>query len=246
MFHPFFARAMISKTPAYPWVLFDADGTLFDYDRAESAALEKVFRLHSLPFSESCVPAYRIVNQALWRQLENGRITAELLKVRRFEQLLEKLGLSHSAEEISREYLECLAESSELVEGALELLRALKGKCTITIVTNGLTVVQKGRIAKSPIRGLVEEVVISEEIGHAKPAPGFFDVVFGRLGRPPKDQVIMVGDNWSSDVIGAINYGIDACWFNPRRQPRPDTAPVKYEIGSLRELAPIILGLATQ
>jgi 2-haloacid dehalogenase len=46
----------------------------------------------------------------------------------------------------------------------------------------------------------------------------------------------MIGDGWASDIQGAAQYGIDACWYNPGKKPRPTTLEITREIASLREL----------
>jgi FMN phosphatase YigB (HAD superfamily) len=51
-------------------LLFDADGTLFDYDRAENAALGQVFRKIGVSFDPGYLAAYRRINQALWQAVE--------------------------------------------------------------------------------------------------------------------------------------------------------------------------------
>ena len=30
-----------------------------------------------------------------------------------------------------------------------------------------------------------------------------------------KDKVLMIGDSYSADIAGAVNFGIDAVWYNP-------------------------------
>jgi FMN phosphatase YigB (HAD superfamily) len=46
----------------------------------------------------------------------------------------------------------------------------------------------------------------------------------------------MIGDGWASDIVGAYQYGLDACWYNPKRQPRPTGCGIVREIVSLQEL----------
>ena len=222
--------------PPYRWLLFDADGTLFDYDRAERAALEQALAQVDIPFDPGYLATYRRINQALWQGVERGEITPGVVKVRRFEQLLEAIQVGASATMLSAGYLECLANCSELVEDAEAVLRALHQKYRIAILTNGLTVVQRGRLSRSVIRHHVSDIIISEEIGAAKPAKEFFDTAFVRLGQPSKREVLMIGDGWASDIQGAIQYGIDACWYNPGRKPRPANNELTREIASLREL----------
>jgi 2-haloacid dehalogenase len=224
------------RAPAYRWLLFDADGTLFDYDRAERAALEQALGQIGILFEPRHLTTYREINQALWQGVERGEITPGVVKVRRFEMLLGVIGAKHPASVLSANYLECLAQCSELVEDAAAVLAALHQKHRIAILTNGLTVVQRGRLARSVIRHHVSDLIISEEIGVAKPAKEFFDKAFARLGYPPKRETLMIGDGWASDIRGAVEYGIDACWYNPAGRPRPGSYEIRREIGSLREL----------
>jgi 2-haloacid dehalogenase len=226
-------------SPRYQWLLFDADGTLFDYDRAETAALRAAFQEIGAAFDPGYVATYRRINQALWQALERGEVKPDALKVRRFELLLEAIGVAYPAAALSEIYLRCLADCSELVEGAEEVLSALHGQCQAAIVTNGLQAVQRRRVARSSIRDRIAHLIISEEIGCAKPAREYFDITFARLGHPPKNRVLMVGDSWFSDMQGAADYGIDTCWFNPRRLARPATPAITCEITSLRELIPL-------
>ncbi len=222
--------------PTYQWLLFDADGTLFDYERAEAAALARAFQRHGLSCKPKDLTAYRAINQNLWLTLEKGLIAPEALKVRRFELLFEDLGLSLSAAEFSAVYLVCLAERSDLIDGAREMLDVLRLKYRLAILTNGLQAVQRPRLAHSTIREHISDIIISEEIGFAKPAGEFFDAAFARLGNPSRREVLMIGDNWISDIQGASRYGLDTCWFNPGRQPRPAHPEINLEVASWRQL----------
>ena len=224
------------QMPRYQWLLFDADGTLFDYERAEAAALALACGQCGIPFRPDLLANYRRVNQEVWQSLEKGLTTPDELKVRRFELLFAATGIRHSATEFSDRYLECLGTCSELMEGARELLDALKQDYRLAILTNGLQAVQRARLARSAIREHIADIIISEEIGFAKPAPEYFDAAFRQLGNPAKQEVLMIGDNWLSDIQGAARYGLDTCWFNPRRQPRPEGLPPTFEVASLCEL----------
>ena len=220
----------------YQWLLFDADGTLFDYDRAESVALRRAFALIGTAWDPGHLTAYQRINRELWLAVEKGELTPGYVKVRRFELLLQTIGVAHPPAAFSARYLECLAECSELIEGVAEVLEALRGKYRMAILTNGLQVVQRGRLARSVIREHIAEIIISEEIGFSKPAKEFFDAALARLGHPSRREVLMIGDSWNSDISGAIQYGLDACWYNPDRKPRPGGCEITREIASLREL----------
>ncbi len=224
----------------YPWLWFDADGTLFDYDRAEATALRQAFSAFRLPFEDSYLDIYREINQRLWQMLERHEVTPAVLRLRRFELLLESVQLSASIDQLSSIYLEQLAGCADLIEGAHEVLQTFAQTCQIAIVTNGLQAVQRGRLARSTIQPFISELIISEEIGAAKPHAAFFEAVSARTGYPPKSDVLLIGDSLTSDIRGGVDYGIDTCWYNPAAEPRPEGLPITYEIRYLRELLEVI------
>ena len=63
----------------YQWILFDADGTLFDFDLAEQTALRKSFELADYPFATETVSIYDRINQTAWQVLERGEIVRRLI-----------------------------------------------------------------------------------------------------------------------------------------------------------------------
>ncbi|MEW6400657.1 MAG: YjjG family noncanonical pyrimidine nucleotidase [Chloroflexota bacterium] len=225
----------------YSWLLFDADGTLFDYNLAETTALRNTFASLGLPFADAHLGVYQKINHGLWQALERHEITPDVLQVRRFELVLDALQLTGSPEQMSKTYVEQLGLCTDLIDGAYELLQSLHGKFHLAIVTNGLQTVQRSRLARSTIRDFIEELIISEEVGAAKPQGAYFDIAFSRIGNPPKSDVLIIGDGLSSDIKGGVDYGIDTCWFNPASQPRPGDLAITYEIRRLDELLEILL-----
>ncbi|HKY52821.1 MAG TPA: YjjG family noncanonical pyrimidine nucleotidase [Anaerolineales bacterium] len=224
----------------YSWLWFDADGTLFDYNQAELTALTKTFELLRLPFESEHLDTYREINHGLWQALEREEIKPDVLRVRRFELLLKNLGLDGSPDNMSTTYVEQLGLCTDLVDGAYEVLQTLYKTSRIAIVTNGLQSVQSSRLAHSEIRDFISNIIISEEIGSAKPQAAFFDTAFARLGNPSKQDVLIIGDSLTSDMQGGVDYGIDTCWYNPTHAPQPDNLPLTYGIHHLREILEII------
>jgi len=233
----------MSISRPYTWLLFDADGTLFDYEQAEAAALQNTFAQFDVPFPAGALPVYRVINGQLWQALEEGQVTQAKLAVRRFEMLFETLGRPMPPQ-FSSAFLDQLARCSVLIDGAETTLRALQPRYRIAILTNGISVVQRSRLARSAIQRYIHELIISEEVGAAKPDAAFFDFAFERLGRPSRANVLMIGDSLSSDMRGASRYGLDTCWFNPARLPRPEDIALTFEIATLEELT-TLLGVAS-
>src|SRR5262249_43805395 len=123
---------------------------------------------------------------------------------------------------------------------AYEVVDELKKTSRLAIVTNGLQAVQKNRLARSPIRDHIAELIISEEVGAAKPKTAFFDAAFARLGNPSREDVLIVGDSLTADMQGGVDYGIDTCWYNPLGVPQPAGLPITYEIAHMRDLLNIV------
>jgi YjjG family noncanonical pyrimidine nucleotidase len=220
----------------YDWIFFDADGTLFDYNAGEAAALNGAFEECGLFFTPEIGTLYREINAGIWREYELGEITQAELKTERFDRLFASLGMTADSEDFSRRYLTILGRQTVLLDGAEEVVAELAGSVGLLLITNGLSEVQRPRFASSSIGCFFPEVVISEELGIAKPDPAIFDHAFGRIGRPAKDRVLMVGDNLGSDILGGANYGIDTCWFNPAKLENGHEVEPDYVIRSLTEI----------
>jgi YjjG family noncanonical pyrimidine nucleotidase len=220
----------------YSWLLFDADGTLFDYELAESSALKNVFEHFGFPFKPEYGDAYRIFNSRVWEEFELGLIDQESLRTRRFAELFQSLNMETDIELFSTKYLEFLSHSTQLMDGIEDVLTALRPTYRMAILTNGLKDVQRPRFRESSIGSFFEAWIISEEVGFAKPDPRIFDVVFEKIGNPPFEEVLMIGDSLSSDITGGINYGIDTCWYNPTSLPAPHEMDIHYEISEISQL----------
>jgi YjjG family noncanonical pyrimidine nucleotidase len=227
----------------YRWLLFDADGTLFDYDGAEGAALELTLAEVGYEMRVETRAIYRRVNMALWHDLEAGAVDAATLRYRRFERLFVELGLPvERAKSASEHNLVELARHGQLLPEAESVVRALAPERRMAIITNGLADVQRRRLGDSAIAELFETITISDEIGAAKPDPHIIDLTLARLGDPPRSEVLMIGDSLSSDIQGGINAGIDTCWLSPDGDEAPEEQAPTYTIRTLRDLVEIANG----
>ncbi len=224
----------------YTWLIFDADGTLFDYDRAEATAFRRTFAESGIPFVARYADVYRAVNSQIWREFERGEITADALRIERFARLFARLDLDTDPAAFSRDYLLNLGRQADLIDGATEVVQTLSQRYRMIVLTNGLKDVQHARLAACGLQDYFAGIVISDEVGVAKPDPRIFDIAFQRMGNPPRDAVLIIGDGLSSDIRGAANYGIDACWFNPAVAAQPAGLPIRYQIARLTDLLPLL------
>lgn len=223
----------------YSWVLFDADHTLFDFDRAA----EKSLALTSSEFGMNGTfdyAKYHVINRMCWEAYERGEIDRETLKYQRFERFFEAHHIHLDPIAFHDRYISKLASFPIMMDYAREILSHLHGQVQMAIVTNGLPEVQRPRLKNADLTHRFDVIVVAGEVGLAKPDPAYFDLVFDEMGNPQKSDVIIVGDSPTSDIKGGVNYGIDTCWFNPTQmENRSDVQPT-FEIRHLKELHHIL------
>lgn len=222
------------------YVLFDVDDTLLDFGKAEAAAIRKTFERIGIPVTDELIRRYSEINAQQWSRFEKGEITREKLLTERFDILFSELGINVPSEMAQASYEYLLGIGHYFVDGAEELLEALKDKYELYIVSNGNASVQDRRLKSAGIIPYFKDIFISERVGFNKPSTEFFEACFEHIPGFEKDKAVIVGDRLSSDILGGINAGVKTCWFNPRGDaPDPDI-PADYEIKHLSELPALL------
>lgn len=220
----------------WDWILFDADDTLFHFDAF--AGLQRLFQQYEVTFTSADYDDYQAINKPLWVDYQNGAITALQLQHQRFESWAEKLDVTPL--DLNDGYLAAMAQVCTPLAGAVSLLNSLKGKVKMGIITNGFTALQQARLERTGLLGYFDLLVISEQVGHAKPHPAIFDYALSQMGNPPRERVLMVGDNPDSDILGGINAGLATCWLNAQQRPLPEGIQPDWQVNSLLQLEVIL------
>ena len=226
----------------YDVLLCDADDTLFDFHKAEANAFAIACEAAGFVSTPELLALYSRINDALWKELERGGITQPVLRVRRFEQFLEATGKQADPVGIADVYADALGSQAIPLDGAEEAAARWSEILPIVIVTNGISSIQRGRMALSPIRHVISGMIVSEEVGAAKPDPRMLFEAMRVAGVEDPRRALMLGDSLTSDIAGAANAGVDACWFNRHGAVNGRGLPVRYEIRSLGEVDDILLG----
>ena len=221
----------------YHCILFDADDTLFHFDAF--AGLQQLFSRYDLAFDQAEFQRYQQLNLPLWQQYQAGTINAEQLQTQRFMPYANQLGVA--AAQLNHEFLLTMADICTLLPGAHALLQALSGKAQLGIITNGFTQMQQLRLERCGVAHFFDSLVISEQVGVAKPHPAIFDHALASLGHPAKAKTLMVGDNIVADVKGAQNAGLAACCLNHQQAEAPDHIQPDYTVMSLPQLQQLLL-----
>lgn len=223
-------------------ILWDIDSTLLSFSKAEVAAFSKEFLEFGLgEFTEELRKEYTVINRRRWQALERGEMTKPEVTVGRFVEFFGNLGIDTSiAPAFDRRYQELLGDFIYFNDDAYEIVKDLKGKVLQCAASNGTKRAQTGKLKNSGLGELFDLVFISEDVGAEKPAKAFFDKaladVEALIGAFALDEVLMVGDSLTSDIKGANNAGIKACWYNPEGMVCDKDVQIDYEIKDLHEV----------
>ena len=224
----------------YKAILFDIDDTLLDFQAGNRIAVDQLMDEVGYRHPDR-YEQYEAVNLECWAALEKGQLTHRQLQVARFVRFFDRYHIDGDARWASVRFPELLSYQSILLPHALETVRAIAERLPVALVTNGATVTQEGRMARSPLKDLISGMVISESAGVSKPRPEIFRLALEPLGVRPR-EALMVGDGVNSDIRGANNAGIDACWLNPGGKELPGGVHAEYVISDIRQCAAIALG----
>ncbi len=104
----------------------------------------------------------------------------------------------------------------EAIPNVKGVLVKLHPHWTLALATNSIdsdeTAIWKA-LDRIGLRSLLDKVYCFHTIGHSKPAPAFFDYIVEDLGMDRR-RMVMVGDEFEKDVVGANRAGIRGIWFN--------------------------------
>lgn len=219
-------------------ILWDVDGTLLDFHAAEGNALRSLF--HEFGFGDLSgedLARYKALNISLWKALERNEITKPRVLVGRFEKFFGDLGLDPSlAPEFNERYQTALGDTIVFMDDSYEIVKSLRGRVKQYVVSNGTVKAQSKKLRASGLGDLMDGVFLSEAIGTEKPGRAFFDAVFSEIRPEDPNEVIIIGDALSSDILGGDRAGIKTCWYNPHGAPRDLPCRIDYEISDLHQV----------
>jgi putative hydrolase of the HAD superfamily len=234
--------------PGVRAVLFDLDDTLFDHQhcsRAGLLALREGFpALAAEPF-EAFEQRYRVLLEEVHLRALSGELSPAAARLERFSRFLSAVmsATQGDAERAGALYQAAFRAARRPVAGAVELLSHLRPHVSIGVVTNNVRHEQVEKLKFCGFESLVDVLVTSEEVGFAKPHPAIFHAALERLSCA-SHEVVMVGDNWENDIVGASRVGIRSIWLNRYAEPHLDEtlAPQIVELTPLEEIARLLLG----
>ena len=223
-------------------ILWDIDGTLLNFLRAEHAAIRKCFEIFNLgECTDEMIARYSLINKKYWERLERGEISKQEVLEERFKEFFIQENIpTECVVDFNKEYQIRLGDTIFFNDNGYELVKALKGRVKQYAVTNGTKVAQDRKLDRSGLKELFDGVFISEDIGIEKPNVGFFDYVWTQIGEYDKDEVMIVGDSLTSDMQGGNNAGIVCCWYNPGLLTNEKGLMIDHEITDLQQLRELL------
>lgn len=198
-------------------IFFDLDHTLWDFDRNSELTFKRILNNYfpNINISEF-VKIYAPINQACWKLYQKDKITHQELRYNRLKQTFDALKQSISDEQIdiiSDEYIQYLPDFNHLFEDAIPVLEYLNQNYELHIITNGFAEVQHKKINNSNINHFFKTITNSEMAGTKKPNHGIFNHAL-QMANADKKESIMIGDCLDADVNGALDFGMEAIFFN--------------------------------
>lgn len=232
------------KPKIYKHIFFDLDHTIWDFDKnAEETLLElyDIYKLNEigLPSAALFIETYTRNNHRLWADYHTGRITKTELRETRFRTTFLELGVKPELVPLAFEddYVNLCPTKTNLFPHAHETLQYLQSKYTLHLISNGFKEASTLKIGNTNIGGYFTHIIISEIVGINKPDPAIFEHALALAGAE-KSESIMIGDSLEADVYGALNFGMDAIFFNPFNAGKP--ADVTLQITNLKELTKLL------
>lgn len=198
-------------------VFFDLDHTLWDFDKNSALTFQKIFDIHQINvIIKDFVRIYEPINLKYWKLYREEQIDKANLRYGRLKDAFDALNYQVEDElifKLSHDYIEHLASFNHLFDGTIDLLNYLHPKYELHIITNGFEEVQLRKMTSSNISHYFKTVTNSEMAGVKKPNPIIFDHALKVANAKPFES-IMIGDNYEADILGALNVGYDAIFFN--------------------------------
>lgn len=227
-------------------VIFDLDGTLYDYNTLDKEAFARVGELvrERLGVSEAQYgEAFMRARKSTKKKL--GETAPSHSRMLYFQKTLEYLDIRplYLALEMYETYWGVFLEKMTLYPGARKLLDALHDKyIRVAVCTDLLAHIQHRKLIALDLVDDVDCLVTSEEAGVEKPSQRIFALCLKKLRLEP-EEVCFVGDNYKKDIKGATAAGMCAVWFCPEGvQDVPEGEPDCLKVTNYEELYKLLAG----
>jgi len=198
-------------------VIFDLDNTLYDYDKCDTYATERLMQFSTDSFTitrEDFFTDYARAKELVKERLGSvGASHNRMLYMQRFLELLGQRPAVHAVElyDVYWDSFLGIMEPYPYVEPLFQRLSA--AGIRIALLTDLTAHIQHRKLLRLGIAGYIDAMVTSEEAGTEKPDSGGFRFLMEKLGLAPQ-ELLMVGDSYDRDIRGAEAAGIKGICYS--------------------------------
>jgi FMN phosphatase YigB (HAD superfamily) len=239
-------------------ITFDFADTLFPHRPRELRSILE----RSVDFLRSHLPPFQFADferkflEVRDRQFAENRAT---LQENDFPQRLRE-SIAHDAPHVAPDealirgcveaYAEAFVSVMAMPPFLPELFARLAQQYRLCLISNyPLTEPITRTLERDGLMPYLSGVVISADLGVIKPHPLLFETALARLGSPPPERVVHVGDDWDADIVGAGRCGLHTVYTrqwrdHPDRHYGKGDLPPLAEIDDLRDLQALLERLA--
>ena len=207
-------------------VYFDLDGTLCTYD----VPFEEQFATTVSPYGEPTETAYEAYVDRLFNALEGCESRPYQ---RAFKAVTETTGLEVAPTTLASDHCATELEASVVSADAKRVLERVAETNPTGILTNGDGSQQRAKLERHGLGELVDEVLVSNDVGARKPADRIFDLAKERL---PAAEYVYVGDSYEADVVGARSAGFHTIHVDETGTETNDADAADAVVSSVGEL----------
>jgi len=228
----------------YKHLFFDLDHTIWDFDKNAEETLYQLFHTYRLAglgvhSVEMFIETYTRNNHELWANYHIGAISKQHLRETRFRKTFTDMGLSPALipPDFEDDYVRICPTKTNLFPQAIETLNYLHKKYSLHLISNGFKESTEIKITTTGLRDYFKTVVISEVVGVNKPDKAIFEYAL-KGANALKNESLMIGDSLEADIRGALDFGMEAIYFNPHGKEKP--ADIRRQITHLEELRELL------
>ncbi len=226
---------------------FDMDDTIYDMMMPFENAYRDIFgEVH--PEIDKLIIAHRKHSDDLFEDsVMKGIIPIDTMYILRIQRACADFGITVSDEDSLRfqRCYEYYQGKISMTDRMKDLFDQLKKTNNFGVITNGIG---DHQVEKIGVLGLErwlpkDRIIISGEVGVAKPYRGIFDIAKERIGYEEGDEIYFIGDSMESDIVGAHNAGWKTIWFDRRFKNPTERVEPTYTVNTEEEMIALVRSL---
>ena len=222
-------------------IFFDIDDTLLNSSESQYKAIIEFKKNIKMFENISDSEFAKIWNKVTFEQYEKyakREVSFEEHRINRMKNLFYNFNVNISdneAEKFFKIFMKLNEKCWMLFDDTLEVIKKLNKKYILAVITNGDGIQQRKKLRKMKIEKYFREIIVSKEVEVSKPDERIFKIACNKLNVQSK-KCVMCGDQYKTDIIGAINSGIQAIWLNRKNE----IIEYDYQIKNLKEILEIL------